>query len=69
MQQVDGSLHPLPVCEVKERVRDGFAVPAFEDVFGREDKRFHFQQVLKHKQQAIDTFVIMRPRSSWYRIS
>jgi len=46
LKQVDGSVDPLPVPQVEERVRDGLAVTTLQDVLRRKYQRLHFQQIL-----------------------
>jgi len=52
VQQVEGTLHLLPVRQVEEGVGDGFRVTPLQHVLRRQNHWLHFQQVLlTHRQK------------------
>ena len=46
MQQVECTFDTAPVWQMKERVRYGFGITAFENVLRWQYQAFHLQQVL-----------------------
>ena len=47
VEELEGTLHSLPVWQVEEAICNGFTVPSLQNMLRWQDKALHFQKILQ----------------------